>query len=167
MKADGILDAIARKHSRCALIREVTVTDPEAKSASDEWWTRHRGRNFGQDPSDPYPGVTWTRRIDGLLLDGGGTRTAVEVKVSRADFARESDAKRDPWRRITNRFVYATPVGLLNPPEIPEGCGLWEIADDGRVYVRVRARINREPEPIPHQVLVALAYRLNRQEIAS
>ncbi|WP_214514949.1 hypothetical protein [Rhodococcus sp. WY5] len=84
------------------------------------------------------------------------------MKISRADFLRESEEKRRPWRKITHRFVYATPVGLLRPEEIPDGCGLWEI-DGNAVRIIKRARSNPEPEPIPHQVLVAFAYRLNRK----
>ena len=60
-----------------------------------------------------YDGTPVYRRIDGLMFDGGATRTAIEVKISRADFLRESEEKRRPWRKITHRFVYATPVGLL------------------------------------------------------
>ena len=104
----------------------------------------------------------WTRRIDGLMLDGGGTRTAIEVKISRSDFLRETEEKRRPWRKITNRFIYATPAGLLKPAEIPDGCGLWEV-DGNTVRIVKRAKSNPKPEPIPHQVLVALAYRLNRK----
>ncbi|QDH92355.1 hypothetical protein SEA_SPOOKY_89 [Gordonia phage Spooky] len=157
-RAADILNAIATKHSKCALIREISVTDQDAVAARDH--CRQTG-NY-----DSYPDSTvWLRRIDGLLLDGNQSRTAIEVKVSRADFFRESDAKRRPWRRITNRFVYATPAGLLRGDEIPDGCGLWEVDDDGQVTVRVRARINHAPEPIPHQVLVSLAYRLTRAEV--
>lgn len=156
--ATDVLDAVARKHSRCALIREVTVTDPEADRYGDTNAWAENGR------VGPMPAFAPTfRRIDGLLLDGGGTRTAIEVKISRSDFARESEEKRRPWRKITHRFVYATPVGLLQRYEIPDGCGLWEVDEAGRVHVSVRARINRDPEPIPHQVLVALAYRLKKE----
>lgn len=99
MSADDILDAIARKHDRCAFIREITVTDDTALTV----W-----RNDDTATLAEHPGTIVSRRIDALMLDGGGARTAIEVKISRADFARESDAKRDPWRRVTNRFVYAT-----------------------------------------------------------
>ncbi|AXH49016.1 hypothetical protein SEA_CRATER_57 [Gordonia phage Crater] len=155
--AVDVLDAIALKYSTCALLREVSVTDQHALAA------REHCRRTGDYST--YPGETvWLRRIDGLLLEGTQLRTAIEVKVSRADFLRESDAKRDPWRRITNRFVYATPKGLLSAEEIPDGCGLWEV-EDGDVRVAVRARINRDPDPVPHQVLVNLAYRLKTADV--
>lgn len=153
-----ILDAIARKHSDCALVREVLVTDPDADrfASADAWVAAGRpGRMPRFEPT--------ARRIDGLLFDGGQSRTAIEVKISRSDYLRETDAKRRVWRAITNRFVYATPAGLLRPDEIPYGCGLWEVDDAGRVTIVKRAKSNRNPEPVPHQVLVALAYRLKRK----
>lgn len=168
MNATQILDAIARKHSRCALLREVQVNDREAR---DDWhaeWelaaeeAKRSGDWAAYDARFAQPIPPTARRIDGLMLDGGGTRTAIEVKINRSDFLRETDEKRRPWQKITHRFVYATPVGLILPDEVPDGCGLWEIYPDGAVAVRRKARGNRNPEPIPHQVLVALAYRLTR-----
>lgn len=164
MNATAVLDAIARKHSGCALVREVVVLDRDTESDLDAWSVRHQARGYVVDPTDPYPATVWTRRIDGLMFDGNSTRTAIEVKISRADFLRETDAKRRPWRKITNRFVYATPAGLLKPEEIPDGCGLWEVDERG-VRIVKRAKSNPTPDPIPHQVLVALAYRLNRKPL--
>jgi hypothetical protein len=169
--ATMILDSIARKHSKCALVREVQVND---RQALDEWnaeWERLRDKacesgDWGTFYAERRGLPPTARRIDGLLLDGGQARTAIEVKISRSDYQRETDAKRRIWRAITNRFVYATPTGLLRPDEIPDGCGLWEIDDHGRVTITKRAKSNRNPEPIPHQVLVALAYRLTRKEPA-
>ncbi|MCD2136020.1 hypothetical protein LQ424_29800 [Rhodococcus qingshengii] len=158
MNATAVLDAIARKHSGCALVREITVTDRDALNPVRDAWSAWKPG----DPMPEYDGTPVYRRIDGLMFDGGATRTAIEVKISRADFLRESEEKRRPWRKITHRFVYATPVGLLRPEEIPDGCGLWEI-DGNAVRIIKRARSNPEPEPIPHQVLVAFAYRLNRK----
>jgi hypothetical protein len=162
LNAAEILDAVARKHSDCALIREVLVTDPEADrfAAADAWSAAGRpGRMPRFEPT--------ARRIDGLLFDGGQSRTALEVKISRSDYLRETDAKRRMWRAITNRFVYVTPTGLLRAEEIPDGCGLWEVDDNGRVSIVRRARVNKSPEPIPHQVLVAIAYRLKTAERAA
>lgn len=171
MNSTEVLDAIARKHSGCALVREVVVEDSERRGAqralyktqhpgfAEKYWpeaedyTEDHGRIL--DTHKPF------RRIDALMLDGGGTRTAIEVKISRADFLRETEEKRRPWRKITNRFVYATPAGLLKPVEVPDGCGLWEVDERG-VRIVKRAKSNPTPDPIPHQVLVALAYRLNR-----
>lgn len=175
MNGTQILDAIARKHSKCALVREVVVEDQERRAAQRAFY-KHQHPGFGAkyfpdaeeydeekhgrilDTHKPF------RRIDGLMLDGGGTRTAIEVKISRADFFRETDEKRRPWQKITNRFVYATPAGLLRPDELPDGCGLWEVNGHGAVTIARKALSNKTPDPIPHQVLVALAYRLTSTE---
>lgn len=173
MNATQILDAIARKHSKCALVREVVVEDQERRAAQQAFYKRQHpgfGAKYYPDAEDyteeKHGRILDThkpfRRIDGLMLDGGGTRTAIEVKISRADFLRETDEKRRPWQKITNRFVYAAPTGLLRPDEIPDGCGLWEIGEHGAVTIARKARANKTPDPIPHQVLVALAYRLTR-----
>ncbi|MDV2477219.1 hypothetical protein F8M49_21100 [Rhodococcus zopfii] len=169
MNAAAILDAIASKHRDCALIREVQVNDREALAEWRADWDRAEEEAKRTGDWETYqarlrqPCPPTARRIDGLLFGGGQSRTAIEVKISRADYQRETDAKRRMWRTITNRFVYATPAGLLQPDEIPDGCGLWEIDPDGRVTITKRAKANRNPEPIPHQVLVALAYRLTRK----
>jgi hypothetical protein len=173
--AEQILDAIAWKHSKCALLREVVVEDAERRAAQQALY-KHQHPGFGAKYypdaedyiEDKHGRILDThrpfRRIDGLMLDGGGTRTAIEVKVSRSDFLRETEAKRRPWQKIVNRFVYATPPGLLRPEEIPTECGLWEVDDSGAVTIVRRAKANKNPDPIPHQVLVALAYRLKNAE---
>lgn len=155
-QATAILDAIARKHPKCALVREVVVNDeaayPTFKEQLDTWVPD------GDTPPPDRP-VYW-RRIDALMFDGGQTRTAIEVKISRGDYRRDTVAKRRAWQAITDRFVYATPVGLVSPDEVPAGCGLWEVDEHGTVTVVKRAKRNTEVQPVPHQVLVALAYRL-------
>ena len=89
MNATAVLDAIARKHSNCALVREITVTDRDALDpVRDAWSAWEPG-----DPMPEYDGTPVYRRIDGLMFDGGATRTAIEVKISRADFLRESEEK--------------------------------------------------------------------------
>lgn len=76
----------------------------------------------------------------------GMVRVAYEVKVSRADFRQEikKPEKRALAMELTHLFFFATPKGLVKPAEVPEGCGLVEIDDDGRVRVRVPSA-EREP----------------------
>jgi len=64
----------------------------------------------------------------------GFVRTAYEVKVTRADFLREINdpLKRRAAMRISNRFFFVTPPGVAKPEEIPLGCGLLEVHEDGR-----------------------------------
>lgn len=130
MKAEDILDAIRAKFPAHPLITELT---------SSEGW-----RN--------------PRRIDALQFNPGYRRTAIEVKVSRADAKRETELKVAPWRACTNRFVYAVPAGLLDAPPIP-GCGLWWVEDDATITVKARATVNHEPEPLPADVVSRIAFR--------
>lgn len=72
------------------------------------------------------------RRIDVLLVRNwsGGTgheRIGIEVKVSRADYRNEHEAKRQPVEQTAHRTVYATPAGLITPEELHPGWGLIEI----------------------------------------
>ncbi len=106
------------------------------------------------------------RRIDGLMLEGG-KYTAIEIKVSRADFKRDTEEKRRMWRSITHRFVYAVPKGLVDPSEVPRYAGLWEYdpADPFKPMKSVkRAATNKDCLPMPQQVVTAMFYRSARAE---
>lgn len=71
--------------------------------------------------------------------DSGMVRVAYEVKTSRSDFL--SELRRPEKRRrameISHLFLFATPVGLVEPREIPKECGLVEV-DEGAVKMVVR-----------------------------
>lgn len=83
------------------------------------------------------------QRLDAwaLQLWSPGAILAYEVKVSRADYLREV---KDPEKRlfaelVSSEFYFATPVRLIRPHELPAGCGLIEVYEDGRVRTRVKA----------------------------
>ena len=112
----------------------------------------------------PSGGGGCQRRIDALMFDGP-QRTAVEIKTNRQDVKRETFSKTAPFKRIAHRFVYAVPAGLIDPtdmvwaPSALAGCGIWWVHDDGDVEVVRRAIVNKYPEPLPNQIVTALAYR--------
>ena len=72
------------------------------------------------------------RRIDYLLMrisrrsQPRHERIALEVKVTRSDFKRDTDAKRAAWFAVADRFAYVAPAGMIQPEELPAGCGLME-----------------------------------------
>lgn len=108
------------------------------------------------------------RRIDVLAVRNWQTRgvcerRAIEIKVSRGDFARDSEAKRAPWQAVVHRFFYATPAGLLRPGEVPEGCGLLEVYGASLKMVK-RASLLRRPAPLPDDVVGQLARRVSRAD---
>jgi hypothetical protein len=186
--AGDILAAIRKKHSSDAVVREVVIDDPiemgyyaraSINASGGRWAEQSRAwyERRGVVIPDEIP-EGWThrssitrRRIDAIILSSTGV-TAVEIKVSRADFKRETEEKRRAWRAITNRFIYAAPVGLILPEEVPAGCGLWEFdaAASGPyrsqhgLTVKVKARVNKEPDALPPQILTALAYRVSNYE---
>jgi hypothetical protein len=177
LKPNDILKAISRKYSDGALVKEIALNTDPSDPVSNRWELEKAAYYYGED-SDYYKEVAqklegkeiaesvplgWKplptqRRIDGLLY-AGSKLIAVEVKVSVADFKRETDAKREPWERVTHQFVYATPKGLLDPSDLPAHCGLWEVSNNGSITIAKRAKVNKKPEPMPQQVLVALMYR--------
>lgn len=56
-----------------------------------------------------------------------GFRTvAYEIKVSKADFNRDSEAKQKGALEFSDRFFYVTPPGLLDRANVPDWAGLIE-----------------------------------------
>lgn len=54
---------------------------------------------------------------------------AYEVKISRADFRRDSAIKQREARLFSDQFYYVTPASLMRPEEIPDWAGLIEYGD--------------------------------------
>lgn len=146
--ASQLLAAIRRKYPTNAIVPELTI---------DDQWARQNC-----DPTNIY----W-RRIDALMFDGG-QRTAIEIKVSKADARRETWNKTAPWRHVTHRFVYVTTPDIefkdIGTPEDRAhwDCGHWVVHPDGRVEVKRKAKINKYPDPLPNDVILRLAYRASR-----
>lgn len=196
--AKTLLAALRKKHSADAVVREVVIDDPfeegyryrdridryEAMSTSDHdhfaHWVRREldtAERRGVAVPDRVP-EGWSlrssiprRRIDALIFASTGI-TAVEIKVSRADFRRDTDEKRRAWRSVTNRFVYLVPKGLVTPDEVADGCGLWEFDETTTgpfgyqhgISTTKRAKTNKDRQPLPFQVTRAMAYRVSNQE---
>ena len=149
MKSADILAAIRAAYPRQAVVHEVVI--------HDSLWDERSAQ------SKPI------RRIDALMFDSL-QRTAIEIKVSKADLKRDTWQKRAPWSAVTHRFVYAMPVELFESitswgalsSEIGfdiYGCGIWTVDAAGRVKVARKAVVNQHPEPLPQQVIQSLAYR--------
>lgn len=148
MKAEEVLDAIRRHHSNKAFVHEMVIASRDY-AAHEAWIADPSGRD--------HPAQF--RRIDALMFDGP-QRTAIEVKVSRVDVKREIWSKIAPWNEVVHRYIYAVPAGLIESGEVPHyHAGLWWVHEDGRVEVRRKAHISKYPEPLPQQVVTALAYR--------
>lgn len=71
---------------------------------------------------------------------------AYEVKVSRADFKRDSHAKQREARLYSDMFYYVTPAGLILPDELPDWAGLIDY-QDGRLKTVVNAPYRDKDAP--------------------
>ena len=149
------------------MLREVSIDDltPLAGKAP----TR-RNRRAAAAPT--------VRRIDYLLMRTGRRSTprheriALEVKISRADFRRDTDEKRAAWFTVADRFAYVAPVGMIHPSELPPGCGLMEY-DAGATFGinRLRWKVvaprkDQPPMPFDNQFFAYLMGRASRAEYA-
>ncbi len=139
MDSAFILRAIRSRFPEAALVDELTIEDVE----------------FIEPPTAGSEHC-YSRRIDALMFQSL-IRTAIEIKVSRADMARESYWKRRPWQRCVHRYVYAVPHDL--DVQAPHGCGLWRVHPDGSIVVDKKAIVSKTPEPLPQTVVQRLAYR--------
>lgn len=53
---------------------------------------------------------------------------AYEIKISRADFRRDTAIKQREARLFSDQFFYVTPAGLIRSEEVPDWAGLIEYA---------------------------------------
>jgi hypothetical protein len=178
LTARDIENALRRRYlielTGWALLREVTIEDEQAVDA----WHRLRYAGLGNENTVSIDELTSpTRRIDVLLMRTAPSskpqyeRIAIEIKVSRSDFRRDTDIKRRAWQGVAHRFAYATPAGLIRPDEVPDGCGLIEVDAEPQslprsgVSWRVRAPRRKEPPPpMPDRFVAYLAGRASRAE---
>lgn len=79
--------------------------------------------------------------VMGTYPSSGLVKTAIEIKISRSDFAREmrKPMKRDSALRISNLYYFAAPAGIISEKDLPEEAGLIEVGPDGLARVSVAA----------------------------
>lgn len=143
MNAGDILDALRKAWPTAAIVPELTISD------------EHELANLYA----PEGHDSLRRRIDALMIDKQ-IRTAIEIKVSRADAGRETWAKIRPWKRVTHRFLYAVPAGLIETsPVIDASIGVVWVHADGSIEWRRKCKINHVPEPLPGLVVENIAHR--------
>lgn len=149
MTAKFILDAIRGTYPSTAIVPELTIEDLDLADSGEV-------TEYSYTRTAPPEGHKYARRIDALMFDSL-VRTAIEIKVTRADFMRDTYWKRRAWQRVTHRFVYVVPHDL--DVMAPHGCGLWKVGEDGRITVVKKAIVSKTPDPLPQTVVQRLAYR--------
>ncbi len=86
--------------------------------------------------------------------------TVYEVKISRPDFLRDTQAgKYQRYLPYCRRLYFATPAGLLDRKEVPDGCGLCVRGDTGWRTVKA-PRVRAEPDGWP-EILFSLLLKLH------
>lgn len=166
-----------------AFLREVTIEDAIVTEARHRYYggriyaTDHTEGSEAQRLLAQFAGKPAYRRIDVLLMRTTMARPvpyeriAIEIKVSRADFRRDTAEKRAPWMSVAHRFAYATPPGLISKEEVPEGCGLIEVDPtaprfQGCIWRKRAPRNFGSPEDFDARFVAYLAGRASRAEHA-
>lgn len=88
------------------------------------------------------------RRCDAYLVAADGRRTAVEVKVTRQDFNRDTTTKREFWWQRAHRAGYLVPAGIIRPDDVPTTHFLW-VYEDGVIREAYAGIENPNPLPMP------------------
>lgn len=98
------------------------------------------------------------RRCDFWKLEAqqakGYRATAYEVKISRADFKRDSHKKQREARLFSDLFYYVTPPALVKPEEVPDWAGLLEY--DGANFRKVIAAPLRDKDMPSWELMVSV-----------
>ena len=74
-------------------------------------------------------------------------RVSYEIKATRADFLRElkDPTKREFAMEISNEFYFIAPPNTIKEDELPDGCGLIELSEKGKLVTIVKAPL-RKPD---------------------
>ena len=150
MNSKFILKAIKNKYPKAAIVPELTLEDTDLPDSGEV--VRTHNQSYAEIPD----GHKFSRRIDALMFESL-IRTAIEIKVTKEDFKRDTYWKRRAWQAVTHRFIYVVPHTL--DVTAPHGCGLWKVHPSGRIEVVKKAIVNKVPESLPLKVVQRLAYR--------
>ncbi len=122
-----LTDAEKTKHVEEALIE---------KFGGDHMWASEvsisphnlAGAHYKGQPKTPENEIWESSRIDFWTLKNGkdAIATSYEIKVSKADFKRDTERKQMGAIKSSHFFYYVTPTGLLTKEDIPEWAGLME-----------------------------------------
>lgn len=130
---------------------------------SEEWITIFEARSAGFSGNDTQCDLlainTWASR--GLM------RVGHEVKVSRSDWLRElkKPGKADYWWQMCHRWYLVVPkphTAVVFPGELPEGWGLMEVSDAGKVRTVTTAPKRPKPRDPNWTEIVGWMSRLDR-----
>jgi len=108
------------------------------------------------------------QRLDAWAIRYGkdNRTTAYEIKSSRGDFLNETKKplKKRRGMMLSNEFYYVCYKGTAHIHEIPEGCGLITVDDDGKFQIEVPA-IYRDIPPLPRNFISVILRRLDKERL--
>lgn len=106
--------------------------------------------------------------IDVLSVTGAGFAYEFEVKISRADYKKDSEkiekhsfykqGAECKFYKLPNYFAYCCPPGLIKGHEIPSYSGLYYVQPSGLVQEIIKAPLIHKNKPD----LLQLALKINR-----
>jgi hypothetical protein len=117
LKTDAILTALKERHSKEIWCEELAMSSGARRC---DFWVLH-----------PH-------------ASKGYRATAYEIKVSRADFKRDTRAKQRDARLFSDEFYYVTPPGLIKLEEVPDWAGLLEISEGRWKYISPAPRRDKD-----------------------
>jgi hypothetical protein len=103
IEAADIVAFLRKKHARDLHTAELRLSSGFGNAGRIDFWA------MSATPSD------------------GNKATAYEIKVSRADFKRDTFDKQRGARLLSDLFYYITPKGLISTEEVPDWAGLIEV----------------------------------------
>lgn len=173
LNARDVLKALERRHARSgmqahewAFVSELRISPLRTKVERQV----ARYKTQGGEETDWSPLDVNERRIDAWAMRVRRRHCiAYEIKVTRQDFLREleDETKRAAGMLLSNEFYFATPPHLIDPMEIPEGCGLIEASkrrQHGSSLSQTVTRIVvqapwRDIDDLPWQFIASIAMR--------
>lgn len=145
---NDVVDNLSSKEKSQAILAHL-----EQKYCAPEWASFRELRSA--------TGSMFERTFDFFAVNtypsGNFLRLVFEIKVSRGDFANElkNPLKREPAEKSANECWFVTPVGLLDPSELPEGWGLMELTAGGLRKKKHAQQRKIEAPSLPFFVSVA------------
>lgn len=119
IKTNDILDALLERYSDRIRATELAFSSGQRRI---DLWTLHPQNNKGY------------------------RSTCFEIKISRADYKKDTYEKQRQARLFSDQFYYVTPKGLLEKEQIPDWAGLLEF-DGNRFRSVLDAPITGRAEP--------------------
>jgi hypothetical protein len=122
------------------------ITEALVQSLGDAIWATELAFSQGARRCD-----LWTISANS---SAGFKARAYEVKISRADFRRDSAVKQREARLFSDQFYYVTPAGLIHKDEVPDWAGLIEY--DGKTFKTVIQAPYRDKDAPTWELVVSM-----------